>query len=188
MTTELENRIADLEKTIMQQKKELAALRRELPMLVVENYALRSSSGAATTLGALFQGFPTMLLVHNMGAGCRYCSLWADGFNGFSRHLATRCGMVVSSHDSPEQQRAIAAERGWTFPMVSVAGTTLAKDLGFGDTPDEAMPGISSLQKDGAGVITRRAYTFLGPGDNYCIMWDLMDLLADQPGHAWQPR
>ena len=187
MPTDLDIRIRELEKTIMTQKSALAALRRELPPQVVTDYALTAMTGAPTTLGALFQGFPTMLLVHNMGARCSYCTLWADGFNGLTRQLSRRCGFAVSSHDTPEQMRAIATERGWTFPLVSVAGTTLAKDLGFGNTPQEAQPGISSLTRAADGVITRRAYTHLGPGDNYCIQWDLMDLLSD---HAteWKPR
>ena len=36
-----------------------------------------------------------LIVIHNMGASCPYCTLWADGFNGIYDHLADRAAFVA---------------------------------------------------------------------------------------------
>ena len=57
------------------------ALQRRSPII-----RLRTLAGE-TTLLDLFGDRDTLLAIHNMGQGCRYCTLWADGFNGLLPHL-----------------------------------------------------------------------------------------------------
>ena len=154
---------------------------------MVFDYRLTDSQGRPRRLSALFGTHQTLILIHNMGSSCRYCSLWADGFNGLAKQFATLTAVVLSNHDSPAHQRAVARKRGWILPLVSVAGTSLTKDLGFGDDAQHAQPGASILSKDAEGVITRINRVRFGPGDNYCIMWDLMDLLPEAEPGRWQP-
>jgi predicted dithiol-disulfide oxidoreductase (DUF899 family) len=57
-----------------------------MPTIEVRNYTFTTIDGE-TSLLDMFGGKDRLLLIHNMGQGCRYCTLWADGFNGFLPHL-----------------------------------------------------------------------------------------------------
>ena len=35
-------------------------------------------------------GKDDLVVIHNMGASCAYCTLWGDGFNGVYEHLANK--------------------------------------------------------------------------------------------------
>ncbi|HBK90668.1 MAG TPA: hypothetical protein DDZ68_03235, partial [Parvularcula sp.] len=75
-----------LEAEIMEKAQRLAALRKAEPPIEIGDYALQTEGGE-TTLSALFGGREQMLVIHNMGQACRYCTLWADGLNGLVPHL-----------------------------------------------------------------------------------------------------
>ena len=62
----------------------------------VADYDFATPQGTVS-LSALFGDKPDLIVIHNMGASCAYCTLWADGFNGVYDHLANRAGFVVSS-------------------------------------------------------------------------------------------
>jgi predicted dithiol-disulfide oxidoreductase (DUF899 family) len=81
----------------------------------VSDYTFATADGTVR-LSALFSGNRDLIVIHNMGTTCPYCTLWADGFNGISDHLASRAAFVVSSPDRPEVQKKFAAGRGWRFP------------------------------------------------------------------------
>ena len=70
----------------------------------------------------LFGGRDHLLVIHNMGQGCRYCTLWADGFNGVVPHLESAMGLVLVSKDAPDVQRRFANSRGWRFRLASHGG------------------------------------------------------------------
>ena len=57
-----------------------------------------------------------------MGQACRYCTLWADGFNGFVPHLESTMAVALVSKDSPQRQREFANSRGWRFRLASHGG------------------------------------------------------------------
>ena len=121
-----------------------------------------------------------------MGAGCVFCTLWADGFNGVYEHLANRAAFAVSTPDrSPEAQHRFAAGRGWRFPMVSHQGTNFAADMGYRSESGGFMPGVSVFRRDG-DRITRVGDTALGPGDDFCSVWHFLDLLPEG-ANGWRP-
>lgn len=74
------------------------------------------------TLLDLFGDNDRLLAIHNMGQGCRFCALWADGFDGFLPHLESVMSVVLVSKDSPEAQRTFANARNWRFGLVSHGG------------------------------------------------------------------
>jgi predicted dithiol-disulfide oxidoreductase (DUF899 family) len=150
----------------------------------VKDYAFRRVEGTVS-LSELFGGKETLFVIHNMGASCPYCTLWADGFNGVYDHLRSRAGFVVASPDPPEKQIKFAQIRGWRFPMVSIAGTTFAQDMGYwqGDGP---LPGVSVLKRSN-GRILRVADTSFSPGDDFCAVWHFLDLLPEGAA-GWQPK
>lgn len=177
--------IQRLEIELAERQQELAGLKRRLEPEPVKDYTLAGWSGPIS-LSELFRGKEDLILIHNMGRGCRYCTLWADGFNGVWRHLADRAGFAVCSPDPVEVQREFAAGRAWTFPMVSAHGTTFIQDMGF-RSEKSWMPGVSTFRKSAGGSIERIARAGFGPFDPFCPVWPLIALLADG-ANGWEPR
>lgn len=177
--------VEHLEEEMIRQGERLAELKRRLPREEVRDYTLAGPQGTVK-LSSLFGDKPDLILIHNMGKGCRYCTLWADGFNGIHAHLADRSGFAVISPDTVDIQQKFAASRGWTFPMVSGQGSTFIEDMGFrGDK--SWMPGVSTFHKAPDGTIVRVAKASFGPGDLYCSIWHLFGMLADGAGD-WKPQ
>ncbi|MGI9333535.1 MAG: DUF899 family protein [Gammaproteobacteria bacterium] len=141
----------------------------------VENYRF-TTGDAEVKLGELFTDKPDLIVIHNMGTSCAYCTLWADGFNGIYDHLRQRADFVVTSPDSPSVQARFAQKRGWTFPMVSHQGSSFATDMGFGSADEGWMPGVSVFQQRDGGVV-RVSHAQLGPYDDFCALWHLFNLL-----------
>jgi predicted dithiol-disulfide oxidoreductase (DUF899 family) len=150
----------------------------------VADYVFSTPEGPVT-LSALFGDKQELFVIHNMGKGCAYCTLWADGFNGVQHHLRDRAGFVVSSPDVPELQQEFAASRGWLFPMVSHAGSSFAEDMGY-RRDGKFWPGVSVFRKQ-ENRIVRISDTGLGPDDEFCVVWSLLDLLPVGPD-SWRPR
>src|SRR5215510_2423909 len=150
----------------------------------VKDYVFQRAEGGPVRLSELFGTRSDLFVIHNMGKGCPSCTLWADGFNGVYDHLRNRAAFVVSSPDPPEQQRAFAASRNWKFPMVSHAGTTFADDMGYrGDRG--WLPGVSVFRRQN-GKILRVSDASFSPGDDFCAVWHLFDLIPEGCG-GWQP-
>ena len=150
----------------------------------VEDYVFSTPDGQVT-LSELFGDKDTLFIVHNMGRNCAYCTLWADGLNGVIEHLQNRAAVAVSSPDAPAVQSEFAAGRGWRFTMVSHDGTTFAKDMGYrGD--NGWMPGVSVFKRTSDGVV-RVSDTDFGPGDDFCAVWHLYDLIPEG-ADGWQPK
>lgn len=173
--------IRQKEEELSKLKQELSKLRKQVPLEEVKDYEFRNASGSTTSLSNLFGNHDELIIVHNMGIGCSYCTLWADGFNGLVPHLENQAGFVVESMDPVDVQRKFAMDRGWRFTMVSSKGSSFRTDLGFA-SEDGPMPGASSFVKKN-GKIYRVSSTFFGPGDNFCVLWDLMDLLPREQNY-----
>ena len=186
----LDQRISDAELALQRAQEELTRLRAERPAEEVKDYTLTGPGGAELSLGEMFGERDDLIVVHNMGRSCAYCTLWADEFNGVLPHLMDRTRFVVTSPDLPDEQVAFAEERGWKFPMYSVDGTSFAADMGFhtqeGPYPGY-QPGVSSFHKRADGGIERVAHATFGPGDTYCGFWHYLDLLKDRED-GWSPK
>ena len=177
---------ADLEKA----QQRLKEVRRRVPSEPVQDYQLHGPDGTIN-LSELFGDKSDLILIHNMGTGCPYCTMWADGFNGVLHHLEDRSAFVVVSPDDVETQQEFRRNRRWRFRMYSAEGSTLFKDMGFESDEEHygssAMPGVSVFHKSDDGSIVRVASDFLGPGDAYCSVWHLFDLLRDGVGD-WEAK
>jgi predicted dithiol-disulfide oxidoreductase (DUF899 family)/uncharacterized protein YciI len=181
------DKITSVEKEIEAKKKELIELRRALPPVQVKNYELKKPDGSSVPLSELFGDFDEMILIHNMGTGCSYCTLWADGLNSFWPYFRTKCAFVLTSPDDVAKMAQFGASRGWDYPYVSTNGTSLTADFGFYNEKDGYWPGFTTLKKDADGTITRHAQSYFGPGDDYCAIWPMLDLLPNGPGD-WEPN
>ena len=150
----------------------------------VPDYSFETVSGD-TTLSALFGEKDTLLMVHNMGKSCSYCTLWADGLNGVLDHLLDRAAFAVCNGDTPEEQAAFAAERGWRFTMVSCRGNSFASDMEY-QQGKRMLPGVSVFRRTEAGIVRVSDAPF-GPGDDYCSVWHLFDLIPEG-ANGWSPK
>ena len=111
-------------------KQKMVELCRRIGPERVEDYELQGREGGVR-LSEMFGDKPDLILIHNMGSECPYCTMWADGFNGTLRHLQDRAAFVAVSPNSVEVQQAVREKRGWQFEMYSAEGTTFIKDMGF---------------------------------------------------------
>lgn len=179
-------RIQALEKEIFAKKEELRELRKEGLNQKISDYRFTNKNGETVQLSECFGDKSELLLVYNMGKGCRYCTLWADNINGISKPLADRAAFVVVSKDSYDVQAAFAESRGWEFNMLSHQGSGFALDMGMAKEDGSQMPGVSSFKLEGGKIIHHHQSHF-GPGDNYCNLWDFVDLLPKGINN-WIPK
>jgi predicted dithiol-disulfide oxidoreductase (DUF899 family) len=173
-------------------RRQIAALRQQMREAQssiepeeVKDYEFATAEGTVR-LSGLFGTKEYLFLIHNMGVSCPSCTLWADGFNGIYDHLANRGAFVVSSPDSPEVQGAFAKDRGWRFRMVSHQGTSFAQDMGYCSENGSWLPGVSVFRRT-QGRIMRVSDTRFEPGDDFCALWHLFELLPEGPG-TWKPH
>jgi predicted dithiol-disulfide oxidoreductase (DUF899 family) len=169
-------------------KTEIAELRRRWAAAArpIADYTLTGPDGPVP-LSALFGEGDDLIVIHNMGRGCAYCTLWADGFASALPHIESRAAFVVSSPDDPATQAAFATSRGWPFRMVSIQGSTFGRDMGFVTETGDYWPGVSTFHRRPDGLIVRVGKDYFGPGDAYCSVWNLFDLLAGG-ADGWEPR
>ncbi len=175
--------IEKLEAQIGELSATLAALRKNSPGEEVKNHRFKTQSGEVSLLD-LFGAKDQLLAIHNMGQGCRYCTVWADGFNGFLPHLEDALSVVLLSKDPPDLQRQFANSRGWRFRLASHGGTDYLKDtnlFGGGNAP------AAVLYERRGGKIFRKNWSAFGPGDQFCSLWHLLELAGI--GEAdWTPQ
>lgn len=185
--TSVDRELSRAERELMRAKARVTRLRRRLPRTVVQDYSLTGAGGRRVKLSALFGRHRDVILIHNMGRTCPYCTTWADGFNGVLKHLESRAAFVVVSPDPPAAQARFARSRGWKFRMVSSRGTSLAEDLGFRSADGRYRPGVSVLRKERTGAIVRVSKARFGPWDEFCSVFNLFDLLPEG-ADDWRPR
>lgn len=173
-----------LEFELMQKSQELAALRAKEAGVEVKDYSFKTLSGE-TSLSKLFGDRERLLAIHNMGQGCRYCTLWGDGINGVLDHLEDAMAVVLLSKDSPETQRRMALNRGWRFQMASHGGGEyMAEQCAMGEHAN--MPGAAIYEREGDKIIARGRTAF-GPGDLYSPLWHFLSL-AGVGSSDWTPQ
>lgn len=183
-----EKDLITLEKRILELKSKRALLIQKLPRRRVEDYTLTGDNGKPLRLAKAFGNrSQDLIVVHNMGRSCSYCTLWADEMNGVLHHLESRAAFLLTSPDDPMTQRLFKKSRGWRFAMASTRGTTFAKDMGFEPEPGRYWPGVTTFHKRKDGKIERVASAPFGPGDDFCAVWHFFDLV-DGGSDGWHPR
>ncbi len=185
MSEELYKEIEGLEKELMEKAGKLAELKKQLPREEIKDYTLTDRDGNPVKLSELFGDKDDLIVVHNMGENCPYCTLWADGFNGLVHHFEDRAGFVLVSPDSYEEQRKFADSRNWKFRMMSAKESRFTWDLGF-QTEEYIMPGFSTFRKEDSKIY-RIGWSYFGPGDLFCSLWHMFGLLEGGAGD-WEAK
>ena len=123
------------EKALTRERDELSALRREMPLLQVEeSYNFQSEEGRQT-LRQLFGPHRQLIIYHFMfGAdwqeGCPSCSFWADNFDGIDVHLAARDTAFACVSNAPlDKLLAYRKRLGWRFKWVSAKDTDFSANF-----------------------------------------------------------
>lgn len=198
----LEARMALLEKEKAQTRARdaLAAERRALPQVRIDQeYEFQTETGPQS-LTDLFEGRSQLLVQHFMygtdwAEGCPSCSFWADGFDGIDVHLAARDVTFVLVSAAPLATiEAYKARMGWRFRWVSSEGSSFNRDMGVAFTPDEVAAGqtqynyrnagFPATEAPGLSVFTRRdgqvyhTYSVFSRGlDLFNPAYQLLDLV-----------
>lgn len=175
---ELEKRLLDLKAQIREARKN------NPPEPVTQDYTFQTPEGSVT-LASLFGDKDELLLVHNMGERCDYCSLWVDSLNGLIHQIESRAAFVTVSPDPVDQQQALKQRRGWKARFVQDDTGDFTKAMGFFDG-EHWHPGVSAFRRTPEGQIVRTNWSYFGPGDDFCGVWPLWELL-DGGEHDWQP-
>jgi predicted dithiol-disulfide oxidoreductase (DUF899 family) len=165
------------EKEFTRLRDELNRERRELPWVRVDKQYVFEGPEGKETLADLFAGRRQLIIQHFMfdpswDAGCKSCSFWADGYNGFFVHLQQRDATFVAVSLAPlEKLNAYKQHMGWEFKWVSSEGSEFNHDFQVSETPGERQkgeayynyhfgkpfggerPGISVFYQDDGGAV-----------------------------------
>jgi predicted dithiol-disulfide oxidoreductase (DUF899 family) len=140
--------LLEAEKELTRMSDELAQRRQKLPWVRIDKeYRLETDEGSAS-LTDLFRGRSQLLVYHFMfgpdyTAGCPTCSTIADGFNGFSVHLANHDVMLWAISRAPlAKLQAYKKRMGWSFPWASAFGDDFTRDFNVWFTPEQQRDGI----------------------------------------------
>lgn len=185
----IQDQVQRLDSEIRAKIEERNKLRLQIEPEIIPDYDLFDRDGNPTRLSSFFNGKDELLLIHNMGKGCVYCTMWADGFRGDARHLNDRMSMVLTSPDSPEIMKDFADSRDWDYPVASYHGTQFAHELGFAEDREGRTfyaPGVSALVKDGDKIM-RVSYDSFGPGDLYNTPWHFFEMFPKSV-NGWMPK
>jgi predicted dithiol-disulfide oxidoreductase (DUF899 family) len=140
--------LLEAEKALTRRSDELARQRQELPWVRVDKeYRFETDEGRAS-LADLFRGRSQLLVYHFMfgadySAGCPACSAIADGFNGFTVHLANHDVTLSAVSRAPlAKLQAYKRRMDWTFPWASSHGGDFNADFNVGFTQEQQREGI----------------------------------------------
>jgi predicted dithiol-disulfide oxidoreductase (DUF899 family) len=176
--SKLERKLQKIEKEIASSRKKMIKVLSKIGRIDdVADYDLKDWNNNPIKLSTMFGDKNILIVVHNMGKRCSYCTLWADGFNGTQYYTERTAGFVVISPDAPDVQKEFALSRGWKFRMYSAHESPFIKEMGYETEKGEYWPGVSVFQKDESGKISRVVKDFFGPGDFYCSVFHFLDLV-----------
>lgn len=184
----IRTKIADLETQVKSLKEQISTLRRDLPPEVISTVYEFPTAFKPKKLADLFGEKASLIVIHNMGQSCAYCTLWLDTIEGFYSHLKEFSSLCVSSPDEGVVQMEFKIGRDYHFPFVSTAGTSFAKDMGFQSEKGSLIPGFSVFTRDESGTISRVSSDQFGPYDDYCGIWGILSHIPKARRPEWKPR
>ncbi len=186
---ETDNEIQKLQESIEKIQAQISELRANRELEVFEDYTLLDIKGNNVLFSSLFQDKEELLVIHNMGKSCAYCTMWADTLSSSTRVINNRVPMVLVSPNEYQIMHEFASSRNWEMNCLSAHESTFIKDCGYATEKDGKtyyMPGVSAfLKKDGKIYRTNKDY--FGPGDVYCSPWHFFDLLSNKVNN-WVPK
>ena len=142
--------LLEAEKELTRRGDELARRRQALPWVRIgKEYRFETDNGSAP-LADLFRGHSQLLVYHFMfgpdwTGGCPSCSMIADGFNGFTVHLANHDVTLWAVSRAPlAKLQAYKRRMGWTFPWPPRWQATSTPTSTFGSPRSNSATGASN--------------------------------------------
>jgi predicted dithiol-disulfide oxidoreductase (DUF899 family) len=135
------------EKELTKLRDRLAARRRELPWVKVDQPYVFESPTGPVKLADLFDGRSQLVIYHFMFGpgweeGCKSCSYVSDHLDAAVVHLKARDVSFAAISHAPLAEFAPFKERlGWSFTWVSAHGSTFNRDFHVSFTPEEQAKG-----------------------------------------------
>jgi len=177
---------------------ELDALERQIDALKAELRAARQAQlsevgeyefavlNGRRNLSELFLDKNDLIVVHNMGRSCVYCTSYGDALNGIAAHLQSRTALAMVTPDAPADQLQFTSSRDWQFHIVSDDSGAFTSDMGF-KTEEGLMPGFSCFYRHEDGRMERTGFSFFCPGDEFNPIWPYLSMLKEGAGD-WSPK
>lgn len=184
-----DKKIEAIQSEIEALQSQISELRKERALEPFDDYTLRDKNGVAHQLSSLFGDSDELLVIHNMGKGCRYCTMWADALSSSTSMINDRVPMVLVSPDEASVMKTFSESRDWEFTCMSAHQTRFIYDAGYAKDKEGKTfytPGVSAFIKK-EGKLYRANKDYFGPGDAYCSAWHLFDLLPKKD-NGWQPK
>ena len=144
------------EKALTREHDAIAAARRDLPWVKIDQSYVFDGPGGDIALEDLFGGHSQLIVYHFMfgpewGEGCVSCSFWADNFNGTEAHLNARDIALVAVSKAPLSKLLPFKKRmGWDFTWVSSHANSFNADFGvsFGSDHERDDPVTYNFQEN----------------------------------------
>ena len=186
---ETDNEIQKLQESIEKIQSQISELRANRELEFFDDYTLQDGKGNDVLLSSLFQDKDELLVIHNMGKSCSYCTMWADTLSSATKVINDRVPMVLVSPNEFTVMNEFATSRKWEMTCLSAHKSSFIKDCGYSSDKDGKtyyMPGVSAFLKK-EGKIYRTNKDYFGPGDVYCSPWHFFDLLSKKVNN-WVPK
>ncbi|MEM7095438.1 MAG: DUF899 family protein [Actinomycetota bacterium] len=144
------------ELALMHQREQVAQMRRDLPPgPPAGDYTFAGPDGPVS-LRSLSTGEDRALVIYHFMFGgrqehpCPMCSMWTDGWNAVSHHLAPQIDLALVTQGSVEENQTLVADRGWgNLHWLSAADTTFKLDHGSMDGDGNQWPFFTVFERDG---------------------------------------
>jgi predicted dithiol-disulfide oxidoreductase (DUF899 family) len=184
------------EKEATRARDALAAERRRLPRVHIEEYAFDGPAGKATLLD-LFEGRRQLLLYHfmfgpNQDAGCDGCSMFVDQVGHLAHLHARDTSFALVSRAPLAKIEAYRKRMGWTIPWYSSFESEFNVDFGVGPaTPQQGVYqdgesfGLSAFGREGDNVFRTYFTTHRGV-ETLGSVWTFLDLAPLGRQEEWE--
>ena len=181
------------ENEMTRQHDQLAAERRRLPMVKVDNpYVFDGPAGKASLVG-LFEGRRQLIVYHFMfapgvegwpTAGCPGCSMFVDQIGHLAHMHARDVSFALVSRAPLSRIQPYQKRMGWAIPWYSSSESDFNQDFGVTRPKGETF-GLSVLLRDGDSVF--RTYFTNGRGvEALGPVWTFLDLAPYGRQEEWE--
>jgi predicted dithiol-disulfide oxidoreductase (DUF899 family) len=198
-------RLAEID--LMRHREQVAELRRQLPTgAPVDDYVFlegpqRLDDGdepvREVRLSELFSGPDRSLVLYQFMYGkgqtspCPMCTMWIDGFNGVTHHIAQNVDFAIIAAADPATLRGHARQRGWhNLRLVSAGDSTFKYDLMSEEEDGTQDSTVSVFTRDDDGTVRHfySAHPRMAPDvdqrgiDLLSPVWHVLDLVPEGRG------
>ena len=174
------------EKKLTRERDALAAERRRLPMVLVEDDYTFTGPAGKVSLIDLFHGRRQLIVYSAMlepgAAPCEGCSMVMDNFGHNLAHVNARDTTFVFTSPAPQEEiNALQQRMGWTAPWYTDQGRRFADDFDAGKGF-----AVNVFIRDNEGHVYRTYFTTARGGELFDTNFRLLDLTPFGRQETWE--